>query len=77
MDMTNSSRLINNFVTNREALFPGKQDVMNEGWNWLASFTNTGCVSCRDENGKLNHRRRDGRPVTWLIIDELVPNTMG
>ncbi len=71
MDMNNSNQLINNFSKNR------LQSVRNEGRNWLASFTKTGCVSCRDEGGKLNHKGRDGRPRTLLIGDESVPSIVG
>ncbi len=51
--------------------------MKQEGKNWLASFTKTGCVSCRNEDGKLNHRGRDGRPVTMLVGDESVPTVVG
>jgi hypothetical protein len=77
MEINNSNRLHNNFGMNREALFPGGKSVKQEGKNWLASFTKTGCVSCRNEDGKLNHRGRDGRPVTMLVGDESVPTVVG
>ncbi len=77
MEMNNSGRLKNNFGTNREALFPGGPGMKSETRNWLASFTKTGCVSCRDEDGKLNHRGRDGLPVTLVVGDESVPNVVG
>lgn len=77
IEMNNSGRLKNNFRTNREALFPGGHGLKSETRNWVASFTKTGCVSCRDEDGKLNHRGRDGLPVTLLVGDESVPNVVG
>jgi hypothetical protein len=77
MEINNSNRLNNNFGTNREALFPGGKSVKQEGKNWLASFTKKGCVSCRNEDGKLSHRGRDGRPVTMLVGDESVPTVEG
>jgi hypothetical protein len=51
--------------------------MKSETRNWIASFTKTGCVSCRDEEGKLNHRGRDGLPVTLVVGDESVPNVVG
>jgi hypothetical protein len=77
MEMNNSGRLRNNFGMNREALFPGGTGMKNETRNWVGSFTKTGCVSCRDENGGLNHRGRDGLPVVLLIGDEAVPSAVG
>jgi hypothetical protein len=77
LDMNNSGRLKNNFGLNREALFPAGQGRKSEMRNWLASFTKTGCVSCRDENGKLNHKGRDGQPNVLIVGDEAVPSTVG
>jgi hypothetical protein len=77
MEMNNSGRLKNNFGTNRELLFPGGPGLKSETRNWLASFTKTGCVSCRDDEGRLNHRGRDGLPVTLIVGDESVPNVVG
>jgi hypothetical protein len=77
MEMNNSGRLRNNFGLNREALFPAGQGRKSETRNWLASFTKTGCVSCRDENGKLNHKGRDGQPNVLIVGDESVPSTVG
>jgi hypothetical protein len=67
MEMNNSGRLKNNFGLNREALFPAGQGRKSEMRKWMASFTKTGCVSCRDENGKLNHKGRDGQPNVLLL----------
>jgi hypothetical protein len=75
--MNNSGRLRNNFGINREALFsagPGKKAEMR---NWIASFTKAGCVSCRDENGHLNHKGRDGQPNVLIVGDEGTPSTVG
>jgi hypothetical protein len=44
--------------------------------NWMASFTKTGCMSCRDEDGRLNHKRSDGLPVTIVMGDEAVSNVV-
>ncbi len=77
MEMNNSGRLKNNLGTNRESLFPGGPGMKSETRNWLASFTKTGCVSCRDEEGRLNHRGRDGLPVTLIVGDESIPNVVG
>ncbi len=73
LEMNNSGRLRNNFGINREALFsagPGKKTEMR---NWIASFTKAGCVSCRDENGHLNHKGRDGQPSVLIVGDEGTP----
>jgi hypothetical protein len=77
MEMNNSGRLKNNFGTNRESLFPGGPGLKSETRNWLASFTKTGCVSCRDDEGRLNHRGHDGLPVTLIVGDESIPNVVG
>ncbi len=56
MYKNNSNRIMNNFETHKETLFPDKQSMKNEGWNWLASFMKTRCVPCIDEDGRLNHK---------------------
>ncbi len=76
-EMNNSGRLKNNFGMNKEAPFSGGQGMKNETRNWICSFTKTGCVSCRDDDGRLNHRGRDGLPVTLIVGDESVPNVVG
>jgi hypothetical protein len=68
MEMNNSSRLKNNFGLNREALFPVNAGMKNETRNWIASFTKAGCVSCRDEQGRLNHKGRDGQPNVLIVV---------
>jgi hypothetical protein len=50
--------------------------MKNETRNWICNFTKTGCVSCRDDDGRLNHRGRDGLPVTLIVGDESVPNVV-
>jgi hypothetical protein len=67
MEMNNSGRLKNNFGMNKEALFPVNSGMKSEKRNWIASFTKTGCVSCRDENGRLNHKGRDGQPNVLIV----------
>ncbi len=77
MEMNNSGRLKNNFGTNREALFSAGPGRKNEVRNWLASFTKAGCVSCRDENGVMNHKGRDGQANVLIVGDEATPSTVG
>ncbi len=77
MEMNNSGRLKNIFGMNREALFPVNSGMKSEKRNWIASFTKTGCVSCRDEHGRLNHKGRDGQPNVLIVGDESVPSTVG
>jgi hypothetical protein len=77
LEMNNSGRLKNNFGTNREALFSAGAGKKTEMRNWIASFTKAGCVSCRDENGHLNHKGRDGQPSVLIVGDEATPTTVG
>jgi hypothetical protein len=77
MEMNNSGRLKNNFGTNREALFSAGTGKKTEMRNWIASFTKAGCVACRDENGRLNHKGRDGQPSVLIGGDEATPSTVG
>ncbi len=77
MEMNNSGRLKNNFGLNREALFPVNAGMKSEKRNWIASFTKAGCVACRDEHGKLNHKGRDGQPNVLIVGDESIPSTVG
>jgi hypothetical protein len=34
-------------------------------------------VACRDENGRLNHKGRDGQPNVLIVGDEATPSTVG
>jgi hypothetical protein len=77
MEMNNSGRLKNNFGTNREALFSAGSGKKMEMRNWIASFTKAGCVACRDENGRLNHKGRDRQPNVLIVGDEATPSTVG
>jgi hypothetical protein len=77
LEMNNSGRLKNNFGRNKEALFAEGPGRKNETRNWLASFTKAGCVACRDETGKLNHKGRDGQPSVLIVGDEATPSTVG
>jgi hypothetical protein len=77
LEMNNSGRLRNNFGTNREALFSAGAGKKTEMRNWIASFTKAGCVSCRDENGRLNYKGRDGQPSVLIVGDEATPSTVG
>jgi hypothetical protein len=77
LEMNNSGRLRNNFGLNREGLFPTGPGMKSETRNWLASFTKAGCVSCRDEQGVLNHKGRDGHPGVLIVGDETIPSTVG
>jgi hypothetical protein len=51
--------------------------MKSETRNWLASFTKAGCVACRDEQGVLNHKGRDGHPGVLIVGDETIPSTVG
>jgi hypothetical protein len=43
----------------------------------VASFTKSGCLSCRDEQGKVTHKSRSGEPVILVIGDEATPTVVG
>jgi hypothetical protein len=76
--LNNSSKFKNNFVINKEGLFPGGgRDDKKEEKNWLATFTKSGCIACRNEQGRVNHTGRDGTPVVLVIGDESVPSVVG
>jgi hypothetical protein len=51
--------------------------MKSETRNWMASFTKAGCVACRDEQGVLNHKGRDGQPGVLIVGDEAIPTTVG
>ncbi len=75
--LNNSSKFKNNFGINKEGLFPGGRDEKKEEKNWLATFTKSGCIACRNEQGRVNHTGRDGTPVVLVIGDEAVPSVVG
>jgi hypothetical protein len=75
--LNNSSKFKNNFGINKEGLFPGGRDDKREEKNWLATFTKSGCIACRNEQGRVNHTGRDGTPVVLVVGDESVPSVVG
>ncbi len=75
--LNHSGKFKNNFGLNKGALFPGGEDGKREGKNWLASFTKSGCVACRNDKGGNNHKGREGAPVVLLVGDEAVPSVIG
>jgi hypothetical protein len=77
MEMNNSRRLRNNFGTNKEGLLLVGHGMKSETRNWMASFTKAGCVSCRDEQGRLNHKGRDGQPGVLIMGDEAALSSVG
>jgi hypothetical protein len=75
--LNHSGRPNNNFGIKKEPLFPGGKDGKQESRNWFASFTKSGCLSCRDEDGKVTHKARSGDPVLLVIGDEATPTVVG
>jgi hypothetical protein len=75
--LNHSGRPKNNFGTNKAPLFPGGKDGKQESRNWFASFTKSGCLSCRDKDGKVTHKSRTGDPVILVIGDETAPTVVG
>jgi hypothetical protein len=75
--LNHSGRYRNNFGANREALFPGVKDKKREVRNWIATFTKSGCIACRDDDGHVNHKGKDGTPLVMVIGDEATPTVVG
>ncbi len=46
--VNHSGRFRNNFGVNKEAIFPGQKDRRRDERNWMATFTKSGCIACRD-----------------------------
>jgi hypothetical protein len=75
--LNNSGRPKNNFGANKEPLFPGGKNGRQESRNWIANFTKSGCLGCRDSQGKVTHKSRSGDPVILVIGDEATPTVVG
>jgi hypothetical protein len=75
--LNHSGRHRNNFGASRDPLFPGGRNGKQESRNWVASFTKSGCLSCRDEHGKVTHKSRSGEPVILVVGDEAAPTVVG
>jgi hypothetical protein len=75
--LNNSNKGNNNFGLNKTGLFPDVAGGRKETKNWISRFTKSGCISCRNEEGKVNHKRRDGTPVVLVVGDESVPTVVG
>ncbi len=75
--MNHSGRTWSNFGNSRTPVFPGGKDGKQESRNWLASFTKSGYLNCRDENSKVTHKTRSGDPVILVIGDEAAPTVVG
>jgi hypothetical protein len=75
--LNHSGRHRNNFGAGRDPLFPGGKNGKQESRNWVASFTKSGCLCCRDEQGKVTHKSRSGEPVILVVGDEATPTVVG
>jgi hypothetical protein len=76
-DLNHSGKIRNNFGTNKEALIPGGRDRKTDGRNWIASFTKSGCIACKDDRGGVTHKGRKSTPIVLVVGDELVPTVVG
>jgi hypothetical protein len=76
-ELNNSSRNKNGMGTGRKAVFPKENGQKGEGKNWIASFTRSGCISCRNDREELIHQGRNSDPVILVVGDEAVPLTVG
>ena len=43
----------------------------------MANFMRSGCVSCKDEDGKSTHSGRNGDPIILIVGDEATPSVVG
>ncbi len=75
--LNNSSKIKNNFGLNKGGLFEGGQGGQGEKKNWISTFTKSGCIGCRNEEGGVNHKGRDGTPGILVVGDESVPTVVG
>jgi hypothetical protein len=75
--LNHSGRPRNSFGASREPLFRGGRNGKEESRNWVASFIKSGCLSCRDKNGKVTHKSRSGEPVVLVVGDEATPTVVG
>jgi hypothetical protein len=75
--LNHSGRPKNNFGANKEPIFPGGKNGKQESRNWIASFTKSGCLGCRDAQGKVTHKSRSGDLVILVIGDEATPTAVG
>ncbi len=75
--LNHSGKVKNNFGLNKEGLFASGQGVQGEGKNWISTFTKSGCIACRNEEGGVNHKGRDGTPGIQVVGDESVPTVVG
>jgi hypothetical protein len=76
-DLNHSGKIRNNFGTNKEALIPGGRDRKTDGRNWIASFTKSGCIACKDDRGGVTHKGRKSTPLVMVVGDESVPTVVG
>ncbi len=49
------------------------------GWEWREKEgrEESGCLNCRDDDGKVTHKSRSGDPVILVIGDEAAPTVVG
>jgi len=77
VELNSSGRLRNNMGSGKQAIFPKSGNAKGEDRNWVATFTKSGCIACRTENGEYNHKGRSSTPVILLVGDEATPTVLG
>jgi hypothetical protein len=75
--LNNSNRKNHCFGVGRTPIFPNEKGEKGEGRNWTATFTRSGCVACRVEDGTVNHKGRGGEPLILVIRDDSIPSVVG
>ncbi len=46
-----------------------KKDTKMDGTNWISNFTKSGCIACRNSDGKVTHKGR--KSITKILIMEM------
>ncbi len=75
--LNHSGKPKNNLGMNKSGLFVSGSGGIAEGKNWISTFTKSGCIACRNEGGRVNHKGRDGTPGVLVVGDESVPMVVG
>ncbi len=76
-ELNSSARNKNGMGTGRKAIFPKENGEKGEGKNWIATFTKSGCIGCRNDREELVHQGRNSEPVVLIKGDEAVPMSVG
>jgi hypothetical protein len=75
--LNNSNRRNHCFGVGRVPIFPREKREKGEGKNWTATFTRSGCMACKGEDGTPNHKGKGGEPLIVVIGDDSIPSVVG